>query len=249
MWARWVSTVVGLMFSRFAFYRTQRIGQAQAFRKAGNRLLAQARFDEAVAQYRSALSISHSVDDRLALALALMKADAASEASLYLNEVLQSRPRSGPANLALARIESQQGQVVDAISRFQRAADGSWTERPEENRVEARMDLVETLARAGRSAHAKAELLSLITQLPNDPVIQERVGQILTDFGLLRESVDFFQDIAQRHPQDAAAHQKREKRSSGWGTMPRHSKRFGGSCCFILRIRLRPSGSKRAKES
>lgn len=191
------------------FYRTQRIGQAQAFRKAGNRLLAQARFDEAVAQYRSALSISHSVDDQLTLALALMKADAASEASLYLNEVLQSRPQSGPANLALARIESQQGQVVDAISRFQRAADGSWMERPEENRAEARMELVETLARAGRSAQAKAELLSLTAQLPNDPVIQERVGQMLTDFGLLRESADFFQDIAQRHPQDAAAYQGR----------------------------------------
>ena len=48
------------------FYRTQRTGQAQAFRKAGNRLLTQARYDEAVAQYRNALSISHSVDDRLA---------------------------------------------------------------------------------------------------------------------------------------------------------------------------------------
>ena len=192
------------------FYRTQRISQAQAFRKAGNRLLTQARFDEAVAQYRSALSISHSVDDRLALALALVKADAASEASLYLNEVLQSRPQSGPANLALARIESQRGQVDDAISRFQRAADGSWTERPGENRVEARMELVKSLARAGRSAQAKAELLSLTAQLPDDPAIQEKVGQMLTDFGLLKESADLFQDIAQRHPQDAAAYQ-------GWG--------------------------------
>lgn len=71
------------------------------------------------------------------------------------------------------------------------------------------MELVETLARAGRSAQAKAELLSLTAQLPNDPVIQERVGQMLTDFGLLRESADFFQDIAQRHPQDAAAYQGR----------------------------------------
>ena len=102
------------------------------------------------------------------MALALVKADAASEASLYLNEVLQSRPQSGPANLALARIESRRGQVDDGISRFQRAADGSWTERPEENRVEASVELVETLTRAGRSAQAKAELLSLAAQLPSD---------------------------------------------------------------------------------
>ena len=45
------------------FYRTQRIGQAQAFRTAGSKLLVQARFDEAVAQYRSALSISHGLPD------------------------------------------------------------------------------------------------------------------------------------------------------------------------------------------
>ena len=189
------------------FYRARRTGQAAAFRKEGNKLLTQDRYEEAVVQYRDALSISHSVDDRLALALALVKANAASEASLYLNEVVQSRPQSGPANLALARIESQRGQVDEAISRFRRAADGSWTERPEENRVEARTELVETLARSGRSAQAKAELLSLAAELPNDPIVQENVGQMLTDFGLVKESADLFQDIAKHHPQDAAAYQ------------------------------------------
>ena len=188
------------------YYRTERAGQAQAAYQSGNQLLATGRSEEAVEQFRKALSVSHSADYRLALGLALVSAGHLNEASSYLDEVLRDRPQSGPANLGLARVLAQQGRTDDAVLRFQRAALGAWPQKPSENRIQARIELVETLAKAGRNPQAKAELLSLAAQVPNEPATQERVGRMLADFEMPKESADLYRDIVKHNPQDTAAY-------------------------------------------
>ena len=86
------------------------------------------RYEEAIEQYRNALSVSHSLDYRLALALALVKAGHLDEARIYLGEVLRERPSSGAANLGMAEIEAQEGNIDQAILSYQRAIFGAWPE-------------------------------------------------------------------------------------------------------------------------
>jgi CIC family chloride channel protein len=186
------------------FYRAERGKKAEQAYEAANELLQKDRLQEAIAQYRNALSISHSVEHRLALALALVKAGQMNEATIYLTEILRQRPASGPANLALAQALAAESRVDDAVIHYQRAILGSWPDQPVQRRTESRMQLVEYLGKAGRQAQARAELLALVAGLPTDPALQKRAGRMLIDFGLPREAAELFRGLLKRGPPDSA---------------------------------------------
>jgi len=188
------------------YYRSERSTEAQSYRRTGTRLLAEHRYEEAVEQYRKALSISHSTDDRLMLGLALADASHVNEASSYLNQVLRERPQNGPANLGMARVLAQQGHIDDAVMRYQRAAYGSWPEKPQENRIQARFELIETLLKAGRQAQARGELLSLAAQAADDTGTRQRVAGMLADASLYQEAADVYRGVVQRDTRNVAAY-------------------------------------------
>ena len=122
-------------------FREERTGRAVQAWRAGNELMRKERYDEAIEQYRSALSISHNAEYRLALGLALLKMGALSEAEIYLNEAVASLPQSGPAHLGLGEIYAQQGRTAQAIAHLQRAIEGDWPDHAVENRAQARTEL------------------------------------------------------------------------------------------------------------
>ncbi len=186
------------------FYRAERATRAERYYQAGNDFFKKERFPEAIEQYRDALSISHSVDHRLALAQALVQAGRGAEASIYLNEVLRERPASGPANMTAGMLLASQGKIDDAVLHYQRAVVGSWSSDPVGSRIKARIQLVDLLAKAGRPDRARAELLALLVTLPNDPALERQVGHLLIDFGLYREAADLFQNSLKRGPPDAS---------------------------------------------
>jgi CIC family chloride channel protein len=190
------------------FYRAHRAGEAQAFYKTGTRLLAEGRPEEAVEQLRKGLSISHSTDYRLMLGLALSKAGHPNEALSYLSEVLRERPQNGPANLEMGRILAQEQRTDDAVLRYQQAAYGTWPDRPRQNRIETRFELVMMLVKAGRRAQARAELLSIAAQPPEDLAERQRLAQTLTDFGLLDESAEVYRGIVQQDKQNVLAYNR-----------------------------------------
>jgi CIC family chloride channel protein len=66
-----------------SYYQAQQAARAEKYFATGNDLLAHGRTDEAIEQYRHALSISHSPQHRMALAQALLKAGRPGEAALY----------------------------------------------------------------------------------------------------------------------------------------------------------------------
>jgi len=187
------------------FYRAQRSTEAQTAHQTGEQLLAANRYEEAIEQFRRALSISHSTDDRLALGLALADAGHENEAASYLNQVLRDRPQSGPANLGMARVLTQQGHIDDAILRYQRAATGSWPEKTEQNRIQARFELVEMLQKAGRRTQARAELLALAAQPPPDVASRQLLSSLLIDAGMVKDAADMYRTIAQRERLNASA--------------------------------------------
>ena len=187
------------------FYRARRQARAQQDYRTGNELVKEGRYDEAVEQFRNALSISHSAEDRRALGLALAKTGSLAESALYLNEVVRERPDDGPTHLGLAEIAAQQGQTDAAVSQYRRAIDGSWPQNAQENRLEARIALVNALAKAGRQAQSQAELISMAAEIPPQPAWQKRVAQMLTDSGMLRQAVALYREVTQHNRQDTDA--------------------------------------------
>jgi chloride channel protein, CIC family len=187
-------------------YRSQRSARAEQYFREGNELTAEDRFPEAIERFRSALSISHSNRDRLSLALALLKADRKNEAGIYLKELIRSDPNSGPANLGLAQIAAQQGNVQEAVDIYHKAIYGSWTENSRENRAQARMELVATLGKFDRKTQAQAELLLLRAEMREDVAFQKQIGRLLLEYGLVKESAEVFRGIIQRMPQDGDAY-------------------------------------------
>jgi CIC family chloride channel protein len=123
------------------YYRAERSVRGLRAYRAGNEFMQKERYDEAIGQYRSALSISHSAENRLALGLALIKTGSLNEAEIYLNEALAEMPNSGPAHRGLARIYAQQGRTDRAVLHYQRAIDSVWPDRAEENRAQTRTEL------------------------------------------------------------------------------------------------------------
>jgi len=200
-------TLVAIVGSFLSYYyRTERAGRAQNFYRQGQKLVAQDRNDEAIAQFRNALSIAHAPEYRLALGLALVKAGHYDEAAIYLNEVLATNPGNGPANLGLARILAREGRIDDAVLRYQHGLFGSWPGKAEENRLQTRLELVETLDKAGRRAEAQAELLAAEAALPGDAAVKKQVGRLLTSHGMPRDAANLFGEVVAENKQDGDAY-------------------------------------------
>jgi len=199
------------------FYRTERTNRAQRYFAAANELMRKERYDEAIEKYRNALSVSHNVDYRLALGLGLVKAGRLDEARIYLREVLRERPSSGPANLGLAEIEAQEGNIDQAVLAYHRAIYGAWPSAtaptasivPANGRFQARIQLIEALAKAGRWPQAHAELLSAAAagaySGAADPVSKKQLGRMLIDYGLPKDAAELFREMVQIDKRDVGA--------------------------------------------
>jgi tetratricopeptide (TPR) repeat protein len=188
------------------YYRTERSTRAEQSYKAGTDLSQQNRDAEAIEQFRNALSIFPGNERyRQALGLELVKMGRPDEGSVYLNEVLKQDATNGPANLGLARISAAHQSTSDAVTHYHRAIDGAWPADQERNRIEARFELADYLARQGLKTQAIAELLSGLGQA-RDNATRKRIGRLLMEYGSPRQSAEVFRGIAQDDNRDAEAY-------------------------------------------
>jgi len=133
------------------YYRSARSERAEDFYKTGNALLQQDRDDEAVQQFRDALSAAPGTTRyRLALGLALTKDNHPAEASVYLNGLLKRDPENALANLGEARLAEAQGRTADAAKFYRRAIDGAWPAGQQKTRMQARFELASLLEKSGQ---------------------------------------------------------------------------------------------------
>jgi chloride channel protein, CIC family len=103
------------------YYRSARSQRAEEYYKTGNELVQQDRDEEAVQQFRDALSGAPGNEKyRLALGLALAKANHPAEATVYLNGLLKRDPENALANLGEARIAVAEGRTADAVKFYRR---------------------------------------------------------------------------------------------------------------------------------
>lgn len=187
------------------YYRAERAGRAQHFYELGNKYLQREQFDEAVAQYRAALSIAHNTQNRLALAAALIKAGHPAESEIYLNDVLRAEPANAVANLGMARALVAEGRLDDAVGYFHHAIYGTWPANAAGRRIKARIELIEALGGHGRRQQAQAELLSALTPPPSDPSVRQQLAPLALEYGLPKQASELWRVIADRDPSNEQA--------------------------------------------
>jgi CIC family chloride channel protein len=198
-----VVLVIGFINYYYRSARTQRAGE---YYKTGNELLQQDRDEEAVQQFRDALSgAPGDMQYRLALGLALVKDNHPAEASVYLNALLKRDPENALANLGQARIAVAQGKTADAVKFFRRAIDGVWPAGQEQSRMQTRFELAALLEKGGQRMQAVAELLAALGSTGRDASVKKKIGQLLLSYDAPREAADVFRNVAQTDDRDAEA--------------------------------------------
>ncbi|HTW66920.1 MAG TPA: chloride channel protein [Bryobacteraceae bacterium] len=189
------------------YYRSAKTQRAQEFYQTGNQYLQQNRDDEAVQQFRDALSAAPGNPQyRLALGLALAKDKHTAEASTYLSALLKRDPENALANLGEAHIQADNGKTADAVKLYRRAIDGSWPPGQDQARMQARFELVSLLGKAGQKTQAVAELLAALGPAAHDNALKIKIGQMLLGYGALREAADVFRNVVQADSHDAQAY-------------------------------------------
>lgn len=206
-----VMLAIAAMFSVDALLAKveQRESRAEAKRyfDSGQSLIAQGRPADAVEQFRSAMAVERDNRNyRLALGEAQLAGGQLEQAASTLNDLLESEPFSGAANLTMARVRLRQGDPSAAISLYHRAIYGRWSENPEVHQIEARFELVDLLDRESLKPDLLAELLPLQEQARDDLATRKKLGGLFLDAGSAPRAAEIFRSIVREQPEDADAH-------------------------------------------
>jgi tetratricopeptide (TPR) repeat protein len=206
-----VAAALVLLFTFTTFltstYRSARRSRAQARYERGVELANKGKNDEASEEFRAALAFAHNDSQyRLALVRSLMARERWSEAESHLSELRALDPTNGLINLMLARLAARDGRTTEAVTLYQRAIYGYWPEQADQNRIEARFELVDLLRRAHQQQQAVAQLLELAAEIPDtDTASHDKVGRLLLANGSPQHAAEAFRSAVAAQPNDAAA--------------------------------------------
>jgi predicted Zn-dependent protease len=187
-------------------YRAKERVLAQQWYVSGERELEQGHPESALEDFRTALSYAQ--DDahiELQLANALAAAGHRGEARAYLLGLWEKEPGDGTVNLDLARLAAELGSVPEAVQYYHDAIYGLWENDPAEHRRRARLELAEFLLRVGEKAQAQAELIALSADLPSDPGLETKAGELLEKTGEHEHALGVFRQALRLRPNYAAA--------------------------------------------
>jgi tetratricopeptide (TPR) repeat protein len=141
-----------------------------------------------------------------ALGEALLAAGEYPEAEAVLRSQLARAESDGQANLVMARVLEHEGRADDAASYYHRAIYGRWEEGAAARRLEARMALVDLLARSGAKRELLAELLPLADSAIGTRALQRRVAHLFIAADAPDRAVAFFREMLRADPKDGDAY-------------------------------------------
>ena len=179
---------------------------AREFR-TGEQLLAQGKIELAIEHLRAASTLD---DDNSAYATALAQAiladDRPDAAEQMLLPLLERDPTDGGANLAMARVLAQEGRTEEAKSYYHRAIYGLWPRGAHENRIEARFELIDLLAKINARQELLAELLPIQDDSANTPAQRMKIAHLFVVAGSPQRAVAIFRELLRRNKPDSAAY-------------------------------------------
>ncbi len=168
-----------------------------------------ARYDEAIAAFRAALSCDPT-NSQYQLSLARVLRDSndprrLEEAESYLVALWQRAPQDAAVNLALARVAAHRGSIEDATRYYHNAMYGVWNSDPDGNRNKSRVELIEFLLKENALAQADSELIALAAALPPDPVAHLQAAQLFVQAQDYQGALAQYQEVLRLQPENVSA--------------------------------------------
>ena len=187
-----------------ALDRAARRAEAVQLVGQGRRLADAGHHREAVDRFRSALAIDRGNHEyRLELARAQLAAGRPWSADSTLVRLLQEDGTDGEANLMQARVLAREGRLQGATAYYHRAIYGLWDRAPDANRLRARLELIDLLARRDARQELLAELLALEGAGLTDTALRRRVAHLYVRAGAPARAALIFRDLLGRNARDA----------------------------------------------
>jgi tetratricopeptide (TPR) repeat protein len=160
----------------------------------------------AIEDFRAALSYDPDNDQyQLSLGRALRDTGHLDEAESYLFSLWQRTPQDSTINLALARLAVRKDNLDEALRYYHNAIYGVWKFDPDNDRRQARFELIEFLLQKGALPQAQAELVGVLPTLPKDPALHLRVAEMLNRAQDYNRALTEFQYVLQKDHHNAAA--------------------------------------------
>jgi Flp pilus assembly protein TadD len=239
-----LATIVGLLFADASLARVdERESRATAadLYDEGRALLAQGDAAEASDRFASALAMERTnTNYARALAQALLEGGRREEAERALRTLLERAESDGAANLTMAHLLVKTGRMDDAKSYYHRAIYGRWGADSAQQRLRARLELIDLLARRGDEPEMLAELLPLEASSTDAP-LRRRLGHLFIQAGSPSRGAAILRDILRADPNDADAY-------AGMGDAALALGNFRTARADLLQAqRLRPSDSTIAR--
>jgi tetratricopeptide (TPR) repeat protein len=145
-------------------------------------------------------------DFRLDLAEVLHIAGRRDQAEVQVRDVLSRDSNDGRANLLMARLMAGAGRSSEADAYYHRAIYGAWYHDPDANRLQARIELADYLARQNRRQELLSELLVLQDAARSDAPLARRIAPLFLQAGSPARAVQAYRDIIRADPSDADAY-------------------------------------------
>src|ERR1700683_2376643 len=160
-------------------YRGQQESLGNRWFTRGEKDLKEQHYDRAASEFRTALLYSRdNYDYQLNLAEALVGVKRSGEAYAYLINLWEREPENGLVNLGLARIAAQKRDTEQALRYYHNAIYAIWPGDQEEQRRNARLELIEFLLSINARTQAQSEVIALAASLDDDPSEDARVGDL-----------------------------------------------------------------------
>lgn len=160
----------------------------------------------AIEDYRNALGYEpDNRQYRLRLAEALLAEGHLNEARSHLLSLWSEEPADAEVNLDLARVYAKQNLPANAIRYYRTAIDGVWDDNPLQQRIAARMELVNYLLQRNRRAAVVAELIALQAEGVQDPPVQMTLGKLLLQVGEPQRAEQAFNAVVKDQPDNGEA--------------------------------------------
>jgi len=185
-------------------YTSQSQAKASEWYSRGIDDLQAGRKESAVNDFRVALSYwRDNYGYQVSLAKSLLTVDRTEEAKAYLISLWQREPADGTVNLELARLYAKQGDANNALRYYHNAIYAIWESEPETQRRSARLELTEYLLGRKSQAQAESELIALSGNLPADPALHAKVGDLFMRVPDYDRALKEYQESLQFRPHAA----------------------------------------------
>jgi tetratricopeptide (TPR) repeat protein len=160
----------------------------------------------ALDDFRAALSYDpDNPEYQLSLARALRDTGRLDESEAYLLHLWNSTPQDSTVNLALGRLAVRRRSVDDAIRYYHSAIYGFWPIAPDQNRRQARFELIDFLLQKNALPQAQAELIALAQVLTADPEQHLRVAGLFTRAQDMPNALAQYQSVLKAEPKNSEA--------------------------------------------